>query len=204
LPVVVGGTGLYLEAVLRGYRMVEAPEDPALRAELAEASDEALTERLRALKPDLHNTTDLADRERLVRAIEIAEYTRDHEPEPTPPLHPFVFGVRWPRTMVHRRIALRLHARFDAGLIEEVESLHAAGHSWERLESLGLEYRFIAQYLQDEIKNRNDLFQKLNAAIAQFAKRQETWFRRMERQGTEIHWVERGDFNIALSILREV
>lgn len=203
LPVVVGGTGLYLEAVLKGYRMVEAPENPALRSELADLSLEQLTERLRALKPDLHNTTDIKDRERCIRAIEIAVFGQTHTPEPAPPLRPLVLGARWPRPVLLNRISRRLKERLDSGLIEEVEHLHDYGYSWPRLELLGLEYRFVSQYLQGLIKNRNDLFQKLNAAIAQFAKRQETWFRRMERNGVEIHWIDRAHAEDALRVVRE-
>ena len=124
-----------------------------------------------------------------MRAIEIAEYERTHEPEPLPEIRPVVFGVRWERSVLRQRITARLKARLDAGLIEEVERLHREGVRTRRLEFYGLEYRFVARYLKGEL-NRNDLFQKLNAAIHDFAKRQETWFRRMERQGTVIHWVE--------------
>ncbi len=203
LPVVVGGTGLYLESVLNGYRMIEAPENPELRAELAGYSLEQLADRLRTLKPEIHNSTDLEDRARCIRAIEIAAFAQTREAEPAPELHPLVLGTRWPRPVLLHRISLRLKERLDAGLIEEVERLHNYGYSWERLELLGLEYRFVSQYLQGLIKNRNDLFQKLNAAIAQFAKRQETWFRRMERHGTVIHWIDRAHAEDALRVVRE-
>lgn len=204
VPVIVGGTGLYLDAVLRGYRMVEAPEDPGLRAELAGLSPEELASRLLALNPRLHNTTDLLDRERLARAIEIAEYERNHEPEPLPEFHPMVFGVRWERSMLRRRITARLRARLDAGLIDEVERLHREGVSYETLDFYGLEYRFVARHLQGEL-TRNDLFQKLNSAIHDFAKRQETWFRRMERQGVGIHWLDGAGEPLeeALRVLRQ-
>lgn len=202
-PVVVGGTGLYLEAVLSGYRMVEAPIDAALRAELASYPLEALAARLRTAKPGLHNTTDIKDRERLVRAIEIAEYSRDRAPEPAPYVQALVLGTRWDRQMLRERIAVRLKGRLAAGLIEEVQALHKRGISWERLDLLGLEYRFVAKYLQGGIKNRNDLFQKLFAAIVQFAKRQDTWFRRMERNGTAIHWIDGADFGAAMRVVRE-
>jgi tRNA dimethylallyltransferase len=197
LPVVVGGTGLYLESVLKGYRMVDAPEDAVLRAELAEESPEALIERLRDLKPALHNTTDTEDRGRIIRAIEIAVYAQNHEPTPTPALRPIILGVRWPRPELHDRIGRRLKARLDTGLVEEVEALLKAGVSPERLRLLGLEYRFLTEFLEGRIKNRNDLYQKLRAAIVAFAKRQETWFRRMERKGSAITWVERGDLDAA-------
>jgi tRNA dimethylallyltransferase len=191
LPVIVGGTGLYLDAVLRKYRMVEVPDNPDLRRELAPLSPEELAARLLALNARLHNTTDLLDRDRLLRAIEIAEYEQRHEPEPLPEIRPLVFGVRWERSVLRQRITARLKERLDAGLIEEVAELHRRGVPYETLEFYGLEYRFVARHLKGEL-NRNDLFQKLNSAIHDFAKRQDTWFRRMERQGTEIHWLDGG------------
>lgn len=203
LPVVVGGTGLYLESVLKGYRMVEVPENPGLRAELAGLAHDDLVQRLRALKHDLHNTTDIEDRHRLVRAIEIATHTGTHQPEPTPSLDPVILGIHWERQELYERIAQRLRARLEAGMIEEVETLRKQGVSNERLRFLGLEYRYITDFLEGEIKNRNDLFQKLNGAIRRFAKRQETWFRRMERNGAAIHWIKNGDHGTALEITRK-
>lgn len=203
LPVVVGGTGLYLEAVLKGYRMVEAPRNPDLRAELAQSSDAELVERLNALRDNLHNTTDLRDRSRLVRAIEIAAHSRSHEPEPAPSLNPLIIGTRWPRRELYYRIGQRLRERLGAGLIEEVEGLRQRGVTPEKLRFLGLEYRFVSDFLNGSIRNENDLYQKLNSAIRGFAKRQETWFRRMERNGTEIRWVDRADPRQALSITQD-
>jgi len=202
LPVVVGGTGLYLDAVLCGYRMVPTPENPELRAMLAALDAEQLRARLASIRPRLHNITDMEDRERLIRAIEIAEYARNHPAPPCPEVRALILGIKCPPEVLRERIARRLRARFDAGLIEEVERLHAAGHSWERFERLGLEYRFIAEYLQGKIKNKNDLFQKLNSAIAQFAKRQRTWFRGMERKGFDIRWLPDNDPRHALKAIR--
>lgn len=195
LPILCGGTGMYLDAVLRGYRLVEVPENPTLRAELDMLSDDALRERLLRLKPQQHNRTDLNDRQRLLRAIEIAvgEQAAAAELPPLPRLRPLVFGLRWPREVLRQRIALRLQQRFDAGMIEEVQRLHDAGVAWGKLEFYGLEYRLIAHYLQGKL-SRNDMVQKLRSAIGQFAKRQETFFRRMEKNGVEIHWLDgRGD-----------
>jgi tRNA dimethylallyltransferase len=189
LPVLVGGTGMYLEAVVKGYRLVEAPENPELRRELAVLPMEALAERLQRAASWLHNTTDLLERERLTRAIEIAELEREHAPEPLPEIRPLIFGIRWEREVLRRRITARLRERLEQGMIEEVARLHAAGIPWETLEFYGLEYRFIARYLKGEL-NRNDMFQKLNSAIHDFAKRQETWFRRMERGGVMIQWLD--------------
>ncbi len=188
-PILVGGTGMYLDAVLRGYRLVEVPENPELRRTLTPLSLEDLGDRLRTGNPRLHNTTDLLDRDRLIRAIEIAEHEDKHKPELLPEIRPVVFGVRWERTQLRRRITERLKARLDSGLVEEVAQLHAAGTPWEKLEFYGLEYRFVARYLKGEL-SRNDMFQQLNSAIHDFAKRQETWFRRMERHGIVIHWLD--------------
>jgi tRNA dimethylallyltransferase len=138
-----------------------------------------------------HNSSDLNDRSRLLRAIEIAEGEQQTDARPLllPQLIPQVFGLRWPRELLRQRITKRLRERLDHGLVEEVAKLHADGVSWETLDYYGLEYRFVAQHLQG-LLNRNDLFQKLNSAIHQFAKRQETWFRRMERQGVAIRWLD--------------
>lgn len=191
LPVLVGGTGLYLDCVLRNYRLIKVPENPALRNALASLNMEQLALRLQALKPEQHNTTDLTDRERLLRAIEIAEgelSSPDTGPV-LPELRPLVFGVRWERSLLRRRITERLKQRLAEGLVDEVQNLLTAGVPYRMMEHYGLEYRLVSQYLQGDL-NRNDMFQKLNSAIHQFAKRQETWFRRMERQGVAIHWLE--------------
>ena len=203
LPVLVGGTGLYLDAVLRGYRMVAVPENPQLRTDLAEVPMQVLAEKLAALTPRLHNTTDTLDRPRLLRAIEIAVHERDHEPEPLPDLAPIIFGIRWERSVLRNRITERLRERLTAGLVAEVEGLLSAGVSHVTLDFFGLEYRFVARHIRGEL-TFNDMFQKLNGAIHDFAKRQETWFRRMERNGTNIHWLTGGDDMLeqALSLLQ--
>jgi len=193
LPILVGGTGMYLDAVLRGYRLAEVPENPALRRELLPLTLEELAARLKKSSPSLHNTTDLLSRERLVRAIEIAE-SNEEKNQDEPPLHelwPVVFGLKWPRNVLRQRITQRLRERLKGGLIEEVDRLHKAGVSFGALEFYGLEYRFVARFLKGEL-SKNDMFQKLNSAIHQLAKRQDTWFRRMERQGIGIHWVVGG------------
>lgn len=203
LPVIVGGTGLYLEAALSKYQLVPVPENAELREELAHLDLDALAQRLRAAKPGLHDETDLVDRERTIRAIEIAEHKAASPPPPAPDIAPLLLVIMHSPDLLRRRIALRLHDRMEHGLIEEVEGLHRQGVSWERLEQLGLEYRFVAQYLQGTIRNRNDLFQKLNGAIAQFAKRQRTWFRGMERRGFTVHWLPDADPASALQVIRK-
>lgn len=203
-PILVGGTGMYLDAVLRGYRLLEVPENSRLRQELAALSLENLAYRLKGVNPRLHNTTDLLDRERLTRAIEIAEFNSVRNPNlvPLPELKPIVFGIKLEKGILHQRITKRLQDRLNQGMIEEVERLHRAGVPFEHLEFYGLEYRFVAKYLKGEL-NRNDMFQKLNSAIHRFAKRQETWFRRMERQGILIQWVD-GNADPAAVILQKL
>jgi len=190
-PFLVGGTGLYLDAVLRGYSMVHVPENPDLRRRLSTLPLEALQQRLLGLNPGLHNTTDLLQRERLVRAIEIAtaEATGDGEAIRLPRLRPLVFGMRLERDELRRRITERLKARLQGGMVDEVRKLLDSGVTRERLDYYGLEYRYVSRYLCGEL-NRNDMFQKLNAAIHDFAKKQENWFRRMEKHGVEIIWLD--------------
>lgn len=202
MPVVVGGTGLYLEAALSPTMMIPVPRNPELRAAMEPLDTEVLVEKLLAIKPDQHNTTDLEDRDRILRALEIAIYSQETTPEPAPPTHPLILGVEWNRKALRQRIASRLKARMEEGLIEEVEDLIAGGCSWQRLEQLGLEYRNVALFLRGKIKNRNDLYQKLSGDISRFAKRQETWFRRMEKHGAEIHWVHEGRVDEALAVIR--
>ncbi|HEY3308300.1 MAG TPA: tRNA (adenosine(37)-N6)-dimethylallyltransferase MiaA [Desulfuromonadaceae bacterium] len=190
LPILCGGTGLYLDAILRRYRLVEVPENQLLRAEMAEKRDLELAALLQELRPSQHNTTDLLDRERTIRAIEIARHELESvsEVEPLPDIRPLVIGIRWERPELRRRITERLRQRLDQGMVEEVRRLHDSGISWERLDYYGLEYRFGGAFLRGEI-TANDMFQKLNSAIHDFAKRQETWFRRMEKKGVVIRWV---------------
>jgi len=197
LPVLVGGTGLYLESVLKGYDMPEAPINEELRNNLSGKSKDELQKILLALKPHLHNKTDLDDSERLIRAIEIeqARSIKDQDQGEKPDIDAVVFGIRWERSTLRRRITMRLKERLEQGMIEEVMNLYTAGLTWAKLESFGLEYRFISQYLQrkitfDEMKNR------LNIAIYQFAKRQETWFRRMEKKGIVINWLQSNDYSL--------
>ena len=200
LPLMVGGTGLYLEAVLKEYRMERVPRNEDLRKNLGLLSLSNLAARLKKANPRLHNTTDLLDRERVIRAIEIAEFHgKDSHPFPLPHLESVVFGIRWPRDVLRRRITERLRQRMNQGMIEEVKDLRRAGISFEKLNEYGLEYRYASMYLRGQM-NKNDMFQKLNSAIQQFARRQETWFRRMERNGIRIHWVE-GDQDPAGTIL---
>ena len=188
LPVLVGGSGMYLDCVLRGYRLTEVPENSELRLELAPLSMDDLAQRLALANPKLHNKTDLTERDRLIRAIEIAEFPAE-ESEPWPEIAPLILGIRWERAVLRERITLRLRERLASGMIEEAERLHAQGTTWEQMEFYGLEYRYLARYLKGEL-SRNDMFQKLNSAIHDFAKKQENWFKRMESHGIRIHWLD--------------
>ncbi|MCX5820829.1 MAG: tRNA (adenosine(37)-N6)-dimethylallyltransferase MiaA [Deltaproteobacteria bacterium] len=202
IPVLAGGTGLYLDAILRGYRMIAVPENPELRERLAEEQMESLRRRFLSLFPDAHNTTDLLESKRLIRAIEIAEFSQAHPRDTETPImvSPLVIGIRCERNDLRRKITLRLQVRLEAGMIDEVLRLHDRGIAWKRLESFGLEYRYISLYLQEKI-TREEMFQTLNTRIHQFAKRQETWFRRMERNGVRIHWIEGADEDAALGLI---
>lgn len=197
VPVVIGGTGMYLDSVIRGYDFVPVEENIQLREELEKKSLEELGQMLINLKPDLHNKSDLLIRERVVRAIEIALFMQSPECvelrktlTPRPDIKPFVLGTTLPRPLVHSNIEKRLRERIEnEGMIEEIQNLHNSGVSWERLEKLGLEYRFVSLYLEGKIESQEEMFEQLKHAITQFAKRQETWFRGMEKKGVFIHWL---------------
>jgi tRNA dimethylallyltransferase len=180
---------MYLDAVLSGYRLLEAPPNENLRAELDRLSQSELVSRLHGLR-DLHNTTDTSDRARLVRAIEIAEHMQNTpDSELRLDLVARVYGLRWDRDRLRRRIVERLNHRLECGLIEEVQGLLGEGLTSQQLEFYGLEYRFVTRYVFGEL-TRNDMVQKLTSSITQFAKKQETWFRRMERRGLAIRWLD--------------
>jgi len=197
LPVLVGGTGLYLESVLSGYDLPEAEINEDFRKDLREKSKDELREILYSLKPDLHNKTDLEDAGRLIRAIEIetARHLKNIHPQHKPDVDAVIFGVRWERAVLRKRITRRLDERLKNGMVDEVAHLHSAGLSWQKLESFGLEYRFISFYLQGKMP-LDEMRDKLNTAIHQFAKRQETWFRRMERKGIVIHWIQEDNYPV--------
>ena len=190
LPVLVGGTGIYLESVLTDYDLPAALPDRRLRDEMAGKSLAELQEILLSMKPALHNKTDLEDRERLIRKIEIekARQKTSGESLEKPFLNAAIFGIHWERDVLRQRIAQRLTKRIEEGMIEEVSRLRSQGLSWERLDSFGLEYRYVAMYLQNKI-TLYEMTSRLQIAIGQFAKRQMTWFRRMEKKGVKIEWI---------------
>ena len=195
LPICVGGTGMYVDSILRKYDMIPVPENPGLEAELRQKSLSELESILVAEKEKLHNTTEFGDKERVIKAIVINRFNKSDECARLraclrrPDVRPLVVGTTLDRAVVRERIARRLSQRLDEGMIDEVRGLHEHGASWERLCSLGLEYRFVSEYLQGKIETKEKLYELLNLAIGQFAKRQETWFRGMEKKGVKINWL---------------
>lgn len=190
-PVLCGGSGLYLEAVLNNYRLVQVPVNEALRATLAGKSLEELTEILLGYKTKLHNITDIENEKRAIRAIEIERfYSENKEVElAMPELNSLVVGVKFERNDRRKMITARLHQRLEEGMVDEVRLLLERGLKPDDLMYYGLEYKYITRYVIGEISYR-EMADQLNTAIHQFAKRQMTWFRRMERQGTDIHWID--------------
>jgi len=197
MPIFVGGTGLYLESVLLHYQLPTAPFDHDLRKELQTKSMEELKGILEVWKKKLHNKTDSEDKERLIRAIEIEKARKIQVPgkEKKFNMKAAVFGIRWDRAELRKRITARLEQRLRQGMIEEVKALQQSGLAWAKLDSFGLEYRYIARYLQRKISHE-EMFTQLNTRIHQFAKRQETWFRRMEKKGIVIHWIDGDNYSL--------
>lgn len=189
-PVLCGGSGLYVEAVLKGYKLLAVPVDEELRASLAGLALPELAQRLAGYKK-LHNTTDVDTVKRAIRAIEIEEYylTHPYEEKDFPELRPLIVGVDVSREVRRERITARLHARLQEGMVEEVKRLLDSGIKPEDLIYYGLEYKYLTLYLTGEL-GYEEMVEKLNVAIHQFAKRQMTWFRKMERDGLDIHWLD--------------
>lgn len=191
--IVCGGTGLYLESVLRSYRLSPVPQNPELRENLSGKSLKELTHILSQYKT-LHNTTDVDSAQRAIRAIEIAEYYK-HTPiddRPFPTLNSYVIGIDVDRETRRQRISARLKQRLDNGMVDEVKRLLAEGIPADDLIYYGLEYKFLTLYAIGEM-SYEEMFRQLEIAIHQFAKRQMTWFRGMERRGIEIHWMKPED-----------
>ena len=194
-PILCGGTGLYIEAVLKGYQLSPVPQNPELRQRLEGKSLEELTQILTELKAktgsNMHNKTDVDSCQRAIRAIEIEEYNL-HTPTPKrelPPIDSLIIGVNIDREARREKITRRLKARLEEGMIEEVKGLLAEGIPAEDLIYYGLEYKFVTEYLVGKT-TYDEMFQRLEIAIHQFAKRQMTWFRGMERRGFTIHWID--------------
>jgi tRNA dimethylallyltransferase len=189
-PILCGGTGMYVDAVIRGYRLADAPVDPDYRRSLERYSDEQLEARLASLVK-LHNRTDTETRERLIRALEIQEYAISHPDSYThlPPMRHRVYGISFPRQTIIDRIESRLRQRLADGMTTEVQKLLDEGVSPDRLMRYGLEYRHVTLYLLGR-QSQVEMFDNLFTDIRRFAKRQMTWFRRMERNGVEICWID--------------
>ena len=190
LPVLCGGTGMYLESVLKGYRLLPVPENPELRERLSSKSLEELTSILASYKK-LHNSTDVDTAKRAVRAIEIEEYYRSQpvEAREFPAIRSLIVGVDIGREQRREKITRRLRQRLDEGMVEEVRSLLAEGIKPEDLIYYGLEYKYLTLYATGQM-SYEEMSGQLETAIHQFAKRQMTWFRGMERRGFTIHWVD--------------
>ena len=190
LPVMCGGTGMYLESVLRGYRLVEVPENKELREALADKSLEELTTMLSGYK-QLHNTTDVDTCKRAIRAIEIEEYYRvnDVNVREFPEIKSLTIGLDVSRELRRERITRRLHERLAEGMVDEVRGILASGVAPEDLIYYGLEYKYLTLYVIGEL-TYDEMVNQLEIAIHQFAKRQMTYFRGMERRGVPIHWLD--------------
>ena len=195
VPILCGGTGLYIEAVLKGYHLSPVPQNPELRARLEGRSLDELTEMLVTLKAqngsNMHNKTDVDSCQRAIRAIEIETYNLEH-PVPRrelPPVPSLIIGVDIDRDERRAKITRRLKARLEEGMIDEVRGLLAEGIPADDLIYYGLEYKFVTEYITGRL-TYDEMFQRLEIAIHQFAKRQMTWFRGMERRGFTIHWID--------------
>lgn len=189
-PVLCGGSGLYLEAVLKNYRLIEVPPNKQLRKELEGKLLEELSEILKNMKPRLHNETDVETDRRAIRAIEIEKYYAEHPQEESemPKISSLNVGIDFDRNMRRERISKRLKQRLDEGMLNEVQRLLDSGLTPEQLIYYGLEYKFLTLHLIGEL-SFDEMFRQLEIAIHQFAKRQMTWFRGMEKRGTKIHWI---------------
>ncbi len=177
-PLLVGGTGLYIRAVTQGFVFQDTPPNPALRAELEQLSAGALYDRFRALTGLTLNESEQHNQQRLVRAVEKAEAGGYADAARVPRYDVLQLGCTYPRDVLHRRIDHRLRARLDAGMVQEVASLRAAGVTDAFLEGLGLEYRYLCRYLTGQLKSEDELVDELGRAIKRFAKRQVQWFQK--------------------------
>lgn len=190
LPILCGGTGMYIESVLKGYKLLPVPENQELRASLADKSLDELTTILAGYKK-LHNSTDVDTVKRAIRAIEIEEYYRQQpvSAREFPAINSLVIGVDIDRDLRRAKITRRLKQRLDEGMVDEVRALLDAGIPAEDLIYYGLEYKYLTLYAVGQL-TYDEMFHQLEIAIHQFAKRQMTWFRGMKRRGFNIHWID--------------
>lgn len=190
-PVILcGGSGMYLEALLKGYKLFPVPTNIDLRNQFQKQSFDDLSKLLATYRP-LHNNTDIEIPDRLYRALEIEIYYQNHPElqEISTPIPSIIFGLHGDRDAIRKKITKRLKERLEGGMIEEIKNLIEKGVDQNQLIRYGLEYKFVTLYLQGEL-NYNTMFEKLNIAIHQFSKRQMTWFRKMEREGFLIDWID--------------
>ncbi|MDP2304077.1 MAG: tRNA (adenosine(37)-N6)-dimethylallyltransferase MiaA [Ignavibacteria bacterium] len=199
IPFLTGGSGLYLAVIIQNYLLNKAD---FYANEIDKKKDEELRELLLQLKPNQHNQTDLVNRNRLVAAVKVAFSENNSQVDLTKQkkINSLNIGIAPDRELIKRRITERLKKRLNEGMIEEVEKLLLRGISHDRLQLFGLEYKYISLYLKSEI-NYNDMFQKLNSSIHKFAKRQMTWFRKMEKEGVQIQWLESPNYESAKRII---
>lgn len=208
IPVLVGGTGLYIEALLRNYDIPCVPENPQLRNMLLTEDYLLLKEKLENMNPELYNKTDLSSKKRIIRSIEIALYLKEHpdsdkstsQSGTSTKLNPVVLCTRWNRAVLWERIDLRLKKRLDEGMVDEVRRLLNAGISQDRFALFGMEYKHIAQYLKGET-DYDTMVEQLRYSIHRLAKRQETWFRGMQRRGIQVSWIDNSNLTDALKVL---
>lgn len=190
LPILCGGTGMYIESILRGFKLLDVPQDPALRESLKGKSLAELEQILASYKV-LHNKTDVDSAQRAIRAIEIEEFYKTEAPDKREyaPINSLIIGVDIDRELRREKISRRLRARLDEGMVDEVRAILATGVKPEDLIYYGLEYKFLTLYIIGQL-TYDEMVSQLEIAIHQFAKRQMTWFRGMERRGLHIHWLD--------------
>lgn len=190
LPILCGGTGLYIEAVLKGYKLLDVPQNPELREQLKDKPLAELEQILAGYKV-LHNKTDVDTAQRAIRAIEIEEYYKNEAPDSNEyePVNSLVIGIHIDRELRREKISRRLRTRLDEGMVEEVRNIIASGVDPEDLIYYGLEYKFLTLYIIGKL-SYEEMVTQLEIAIHQFAKRQMTWFRGMERHGCKIQWID--------------
>ncbi|ERP31315.1 tRNA (adenosine(37)-N6)-dimethylallyltransferase MiaA [Chitinivibrio alkaliphilus] len=203
-PIVCGGTGLYIEAILRGYKIPNVPENPSFRQRFMEYSKEELSRTLISNYPDLAKNTDLSSSKRIIRALEIGKYRR-HSPlryssDSFVETHPLILSIEWDRNKLIERIEARIDQRLSEGMVEEVQELISRGIPLERLHLLGLEYRIIGDYISGKY-SKERMRELLSIRIRQFAKRQRTWFRGMERRGFTLHPIKEASLREATDVL---
>ena len=209
LPILCGGTGFYIKAVLMDFKLPKAEPDKQLRQKLENWELEDLINELETISPGASANTPVDTKRRVIRAIEVAKSrgkgvrrkeAGKRSPENSNLQDTTVIGIEYPREVIRQRITKRLHSRLNSGMIEEVEALLIGGVTHHRLDTLGLEYRFISRFLKGDY-SKDEMTGLLNTAIHQFAKKQMTFFRNMEKNGINIHWIPEGDFETALKVI---